>query len=164
LLRDDIFADFYIAKYGDEYLCSYIAFQKDVRKWYKIITIIFSVGGIGTAFGGQNIISAIIFFLIGIVQLLSSIEVYVIHSEKQIESLHKLRMMYYDRSNDLEKLFKVSHKITENEAECRFYELRDACRKIEELDLEINVKKIKKLKKKAQVELDKYINTYYARG
>lgn len=160
-MRDDIYADFYIAKYGDEYLCLYIAFQKKIRKWYKIITIIFSGSGIGSAFAGQNILSAIIFVLIGIVQVLSSLEVYIIHSEKQIESLHKLRMMYFDRCNDLERLFKSYEKIGKDEAEERFFELRKEFRKIEELDLEVNVKSIKKIRADAQKTLDIYINTYY---
>ena len=140
-MRDSIWNDFVQAKYGDEYLCLYIALQKDIRKWYKIITIIFSVGGIGAAFGGYKIISGVIFILIAFVQLVSSIEIYIIHSEKQIEDLHKLRMMYYDRANDLERLFNSYEKIDEQQASDRFYELRKSARQIEELDLQVKYQK-----------------------
>jgi hypothetical protein len=162
-MRDLIWNDFAQAKYGDEYLCLYISLQKRIRRWYKILTILFSIGGIGTAIKGQNGFSVIIFFLIGLVQVISSIEIYIVHSEKQIDELHKLRMLYYDRANDLEQLFNTYEKVPTDQSELRFYELRKKSRDIEELDLMADVKKIEKLKRKALIAFNNYINSYYGK-
>lgn len=157
-----IWYEFVHAKMGDEYLSLYLCRQKNIRKWFKIITIIFSASGIF----GWSIWKPIAWVACGgiaVVQVFTSIESYLIHTETQLEELSKLRLLYYTRSNKLEELYSqlIKDEITEIKADSLFFEFRRSAQEIEELDNKLNIKSIKKLERKAQLRTDNYLKTYY---
>ena len=80
-INDIIWYDLVNAKYGDEYLIVYIQKQRNIRKWFKILTILFSASGIFSAFQSLKIPTIISCIFIGIVQLATLIEGWIIHSE-----------------------------------------------------------------------------------
>lgn len=83
---------------------------------------------------------------------MTSIENFIIHSENDLDNISKLRMLYYEKLNDLEKLwhsFKTS-KVSIEEATEQFFELRKSSKEAEELDNKINVRTYQKLKKKIE--------------
>jgi hypothetical protein len=162
-IRNKIWYDLVHTKYGDEYLVLYLGRQRMFRKWFKVLTILFSASGIFSAFQSAKIPTIISCSIIGIVQLITSIENFIIHSEDDLDNLSKLRIQYYDRTNKLEELwnsFSIK-KITDEEATTEFFNLRKSAKEIEELDNKLNVRTFQKLKNKANVITNNYLNTYY---
>ena len=158
-----IWYDLVHTKFGDEYLCLYLGRQRAIRKWFKILTIVFSAGGIFSAFQSAQIPTIISCLVIGIVQILTSIENFIIHTEDDLDRLSKLRLLYYDRTNKIEELFYSikTKKITEEEASNEFFILRKSANEIEELDNKLNVRTFKGLKIIADRNTNNYLNTYY---
>ena len=158
-----IWYDLVHTKYGDEYLVLYLGRQRTYRKWFKVLTILFSASGIFSAFQSAKIPTIISCSIIGIVQLITSIENFIIHSEDDLDRLSKLRLLYYDRTNKLEELWNslTTEKITNEQATTEFFELRKSAKEIEELDNKLNVRHFKKLKLIANNNSNKYLNTYY---
>lgn len=158
-----IWYDLVHTKYGDEYLVLYLGRQRTFRKWFKILTIIFSASGVFSAFQSAKIPTIISCTIIGIVQLITSIENFVIHSEDDLDNLSKLRLHYYDRTNKLEELWNSckNQKLSDEEATNIFFNLRKSAKEIEELDNKLNVRSIKKLKQIANINTNNYLNTYY---
>lgn len=161
-IDNKIWYDFVHAKMGDEYLILYLCRQRDYRKYFKIGTILCSASGI---FGWAiwQPISWLACGVIAIVQVFTSIESFLIHSEDQLDSLSKLRMLYFNRANMLEELWYdlVKGNITDEAASKAFFELRKSAQEIEELDNKLNVKTISKLKVKARFKTETYLNTYH---
>lgn len=161
-IDNKIWYEFIHTKMGDEYLVLYLSRQRDVRKWFKICTIALSASGI---FGWTiwQPISWLACAAIAVVQLFTSIETFLIHTEDQLSKLSKLRLLYYDRANRLEELWHqlVKCSISDNDAGKEFFSLRKSAQEIEELDNELNIKTIKSLKEEAQKRTNKYIETYH---
>jgi hypothetical protein len=158
-----IWYDFVHTKYGDEYLVLYIGRQRTYRKWFKILTIIFSASGVFSAFQSAKIPTIISFIAIGLVQVATSVENFIIHSEDDLDSLGRLRLLYYEQSNKLEELWHslYTDKISIEDATTEFFKLRTSAKAIEELDNKLNVRPFSKLKKTANSNTNKYLNTYY---
>lgn len=158
-----IWYDLVHTKFGDEYLVIYLGRQKMYRKWFKILTILFSATGIFSAFQSAKIPTIISCAIIGLVQLATSIENFIIHSEDDLDNLSKLRILYYERVNKLEELWDSlkNNKISIEQATQDFFELRKSSKEIEELDNKLNVRTFKSLKKIANVNTENYLNTYY---
>ncbi|WP_298145950.1 hypothetical protein [Flavobacterium sp.] len=162
-IENKIWYDLVHTKYGDEYLIQYIKRQKLYRKWFKVLTILFSASGIFSAFQSAKIPTIISCVFIGLVQLATSIENFIIHSEDDLDKLGSLRMLYYTRLNNLEELWNnyYNNKITDNEATEKFFELRKSASEIEELDNKLNIRTYSKMKEKANTLTNQYFNTYY---
>jgi hypothetical protein len=163
LINNKIWYDLVHSKFGDEYLILYLDKQKSIRKIFKIATILFSATGIFSAFNSFKIPTIIACIAIGVVQCSTSIENFIIHSEKDLEELGKLRLLYYERTNKLEELWSdlQSSKLSKEQATTAFFALRQSSKEIEDLDNNINVRSFKKLRKKANILTNNYLTTYY---
>ncbi len=161
-IDNKIWYDLVHAKKGDEYLVLYLCRQRDIRKYFKIGTIVFSAGG---AMGWTiwNPIAGLACAVIALTQLFGSIESFLIHTEDQLDTLSKLRLLYYDRANRLEELWHDLAKgnITDEKASKIFFGLRKSAQEIEELDNKLNIKKVKKLDAEAQYKTKVYLDTYH---
>ena len=162
-IQTKIWYDLVNTKFGDEYLVLYLSRQRTIRKWFKILTILFSASGIFSAFQSAKIPTIISCIAIGVVQVATSIENFIIHSEDDLDSLSKLRLLYFDRTNKLEELWNSlqTSKITSEEATTEFFNLRKSAKEIEKLDNKLNVRNFKKLKVFADNNTRTYLNTYY---
>lgn len=162
-IQTKIWYDLVHTKFGDEYLVLYLSRQRTIRKWFKVLTILFSASGIFSAFQSAKIPTIISCVAIGLVQVATSIENFIIHSEDDLDQLSKLRLMYFDRTNKIEELWHslADKKITDQEATNEFFLLRKSAKEIEELDNKLNVRNFKKLKSIADVNTRTYLNTYY---
>jgi hypothetical protein len=105
--------------------------------------------------------SAIVIGMTAVAQLLNLIENEIIPTEKAIEDLCSLRLMYYNHWNDLENLYQSVDKLAFDEAQAKFYELRKNAQKIEELDNKVNVKDISKIIVKARAKTMNYLKSHY---
>lgn len=162
-IEKKIWYDLVHTKHGDEYLILYLARQRLYRKWFKIITIVFSAGGIFNAFQSNQIPTIISFSVIGVIQLVTSIENFIIHSEDDLDKISKLRMLYYNRLVSLEELWHslINNKISNEVAAESFFELRKSANEIEELDNNLNVREYRKLINISNIKTNNYLNTYY---
>lgn len=150
-------------KYGERYLTWYLSLQRKLKKGFQIMTLIVSVSGI---LGWKYFESYawIAFILIVIMQLLLLIENQLIRSDKEIEDISNLRMMYTRYFNKLERLWTEYYydRIEKNKTIDIFFEYRSTdWEKIEELDSKINVKRYKGLMRRTEIETIDYINKYH---
>ena len=99
-----------------------------------------------------------------IMQLLLLIENQLIRSDKEIEDISNLRMMYTKYFNKLERLWTDFHynRINENNAIDKYFEFKESdWEKIEELDCKLNIKRYKRLMDATEQETNDYINKYH---
>lgn len=150
-------------KYGEKYLTKYLGLQRTLKKSFQIMTLIISVSGIlGWKYFEDY--AWIAFILIMIMQLLLLIENQLIRSDKEIEDISNLRMMYTKYFNKLERLWTDFHydRINENNAIDKYFEFRESdWEKIEELDCKLNIKRYKRLMDATEQETNDYIIKYH---
>lgn len=130
------------------------------------MTLILSVSGI---FGWKYFedYAWIAFILIAIMQLFILIENEIIRSNKEIEDIASLRMMYTRYFNKLEKLWTEfeSKRITEDKSFETFFNLKETdWERIEELDCKLNIKHYSRLMNKADIQTNNYIDKYHNHG
>jgi hypothetical protein len=97
-------------------------------------------------------------------QLLTLIENQLIRSEKEVEEISNLRMMYTKYFHKLEQLYTEFYfnRITDENATNQFFELRKTdWEKIEELDCKLDIKKFNLLMNKTDIETNQYFNKYH---
>jgi len=153
-------------KYGEIYLSKYLGVQRTLKKSFQILTLFVSLSGILGWKYFENYVW-IAFTLIAIVQLLLLIENQIIRSDKEIEEISNLRMMYTRYFNKLEMLWtKYQHdQIKDKKAMSDYFELRQSdWENIEELDCKLNIKRYKKLMNKTEIETNHYLNKYHING
>lgn len=162
-MRDKIWYEMCHIKYGDSYLAHYLFRQKSIRKWFKILTLVFSTGGV---FGwkiwvGIPVIACI---LISFMQLINLVENQIIINEKEINKICELRNKYVSYFNKLEKLWTDfdADRISEQEASEQFYLLRQDGADLETRDNELHISIFKKLCTRADLETRNYFIQYHS--
>ncbi len=153
-------------KYGEIYLSKYLGVQRTLKKSFQILTLFVSLSGILSWKYFEEYVW-IVFVLIAIIQLLLLIENQIIRSDKEIEEISNLRMMYTRYFNKLEMLWtKYQHdQIKDKKATSDYFELRQSdWENIEELDCKLNIKRYKRLMNKTEIETNHYINKYHTNG
>ena len=162
-MKDIIWYEMVHVKYGVNYLACYLDRQKFIKKWYKILILIFSASGV---FGWKvwTFIPVIACGLIAIMQIVTLIEKHVIPTDKDIEDVSKLRNKYITYFNKLEKLWKDyrSKQLDEKQARDQFYTLREFATTIESLDNKLNIRDFKKQKAKANKQTNDYFSQYHS--
>ncbi len=164
-IRDMIWPEMHHAKYGDNYLVHYIGRQKTKRKWFKIITLIFSSGGVfGWSIWQNGVFPVIACGIIALVQLISLVENQLIHTDNDLEKVAELRNKYISRFDDLEKLWLDldADRLNEQKATLKFYQLRKNGADIESTDNKLDIQKHKSLCKIADSETRNYFNQYHS--
>lgn len=150
-------------KYGEIYLSKYLGLQRTLKKSFQILTLVVSLSGIlGWKYFEDYVWIA--FILIALVQLLLLIENQIIRSDKEIEDISNLRMMYTKYFNKLERLWtKYQYgQIKEKKALDEYFELRQSdWEKIEELDCKLNIKRYRKLMNNTETETNHYLKKYH---
>ena len=150
-------------KYGEIYLTKYLGLQRNLKKGFQIMTLVVSASGILGWKYFENY-AWIAFLLIIAMQLLLLVENQLIRSDKEMEEISKLRMLYTKYFVKLEKLWFdfYSERITENESMDKYFEYRDTeWLEIEELDCKLDIKRYKRLMKQTEDETKNYINRYH---
>jgi len=134
-------------KYGEIYLTKYLGLQRTLKKGFNISTLLISASGILSWKYFEDYVW-IAFFLIAVMQLIVLVENQLIRSDKEIEDISNLRMMYTRYFNKIEKLWTEFHydRITEKDAIDQYFNLRETdWEKIEELDCQLNIKRYKRI-------------------
>ena len=162
-METKIWYEFVHYKHGDDYLVLYMNRLKTVRKTVNISTLIFSTSGI-FSWTFWIYLPVVTSCLTAIIQLFRLVENQIIPSDKDIEQVAKLRDMYFDHANKLERLCIDSRnkEITEQQATDRFFELREAAKEIKTVNNKINIQEIIKLQDKADIKTNDYIKQYHS--
>ena len=163
-MDEKLWYEFVHTKYGDCYLSLYLSRQNSIRKWVKILTLIFSTSGIlGWRIWKQPEVTEVSCILIAIVQLFHLIENQIVRSDSEIAKIIELRALYFKQCNKLEQLwieFRAG-RLDEKPVADEFFKLRDEAAKIEKLDDNLNIKQRKKLMNKAHKQTINYISQYH---
>ncbi|MEM8764814.1 MAG: hypothetical protein AAGD88_13430 [Bacteroidota bacterium] len=153
-------------KYGEIYLVKYLGLQRTLKKTSQILTLLVSFSGIlGWKYFEEYVWIA--FGLIAAVQLLLLIENQIIRSDKEIEDISNLKMLYTRYFNKLEELWTRNQycRITDDEAVDKYFEYRKSdWLKIEELDTKLSIKRWKILMSTTEKEANNYLNKYHIDG
>lgn len=150
-------------KYGEIYLTKYLSRQRTLKKSFAIFTLLISGSGILGWKYFENY-AWIAFILISLMQLFLLIENHLIRSDKEIEEISDLRLMYTRYFNKLERLWAEFHYSTiDNEVVLdKYFKLRKSdWEKIEELDCKLDIKRYKGLMNKTEIETNQYIDKYH---
>jgi len=165
---EKIIWDEYIqAKSWEQYISEYTGRKMDIRKWFNIITGALVVIGSSTwsfwSLWEKFWITPIIMLIIGISQILASTLPHIIVDSETLKSLSKLRGMYIEYFNKLERLeLKIlNNNISQEEIEEQYFILRETIYPIEELKDSINIKSIKSLNKKITDRIVSMVNDRY---
>ncbi|MBU2922318.1 hypothetical protein KO504_13275 [Winogradskyella psychrotolerans] len=153
-------------KYGEIYLTKYLGLQRTLKKTFQILTLLVSLSGIlGWKYFESYVWVA--FILIALVQLLLLVENQIIRSDKEIDEISNLRMMYTKYFNKLEVLW-TKHQydqLKKKKVMQEYFDLRQSYwEKIEELDCKLNIKRYKTLMEYTEIETNHYLNKYHKNG
>lgn len=165
-MNDKIWFEMVDMKYGETYLTLYLELQRTLKKIFNILTLLLSVSGILGWKYFENYVW-IAFILIAIMQLFILIKNEIIRSDKEIEDIASLRMMYTRYFNKLERLWTEFEckKIDEEKSLEMFFQYKETdWEKIEELDCKLNIKEYNWLMNKADIKTNSYINKFHKHG
>lgn len=167
MIRDKIWYEIADIKYGEVYLALYLNRCRSQRRAFKIITLIFSAGGV---FGWSiwEPLAVIACLIIAAIQILVLIEGQIVRSDEDMLKIGQLRELYVKYLNRLEKIWVdfESNNITDSEASDAYFKLVDQMKsKIETKDNELYINSgIKSLLKEAHHEHLNYLNNRYGKG
>lgn len=162
-MRNKIWYELTKMKFGEIYLSKYLSLQRKLKRTFNIITLLLSVSGIlGWKFFENY--AWIAFILICIMQLFTLVENQIIRSDKEIDQISELKLLYVRYCNKLEKLWYDFHnkKITEEESNSLFFQYRsDDWEKIEVLDGKLDIKQYNSMMNKTEIEALNYLKNYH---
>jgi len=150
-------------KYGELYLTKYLGLQKRLKKIFQIAALVISMSGILSWKFFEDYVW-IAFLLIALIQLVLLVEDVIIRSDKEIEEIAELRMMYTKYFFKLEVLWTDYQYDRIEEIDCsdKYFNLRRRdWHKIEEKDTKLNIKKYPHLMKESETDTMNYLNNYH---
>lgn len=167
LINNILFDELVQAKCWEQYASEYVGRKIDFRKWFNVVSIALALVG-GSTWGvwqslDANWVSPVIFALIGVSQLLSAVQKNIVVSDDTLKDIMRLRTMYLEYFNKLEALYldMREERITDIEAEKRYFILRESVYRIEELKDSLNIDTIDKLNEEVQARVNDYIYIRY---
>jgi hypothetical protein len=167
MIREKLWYEIADTKYGELYLAFYISRCRNYKKTFKILTLIFSAGGV---FGWKiwEPFAVVACVIIAVIQLLSLIENQIVRSDDDLIKIGELRNLYISYLNKLEKLWVdfENQKFNEDETAESFFKLKEKIKSVIESkdnELEINGG-IERLLKKCDATLETYLNKRYGKA
>jgi hypothetical protein len=161
-MRDRIWVELTQTKHDTEFLALYSERQRVVLRWFNIGILIFSSGGAmgWTIWDKVPVVACII---IAVVSLLRLLQPHLIMTDKLLNNLDRINSFYFDKYNQIEKLWFdfEADRIDEQEASKRFYNLLDTCKEFSSILDETVREKPKSLIKKAKKYSDDYLNQVF---
>ena len=154
------------AKSWEQYISEYTGREMDWRNYYNIASIVLSITGSTTwtlwkvlDIDWMNYVTPVLFVLTATSQIISAIQTKVVVDESTLKSLSKLRSMYIEYFNKLEKLYLCVHGNTMNQDDVKkeFFALRETVYPIEELKDSLNIRELKNVSKKVKIHMEKYL-------
>lgn len=164
-MRNKLWYEIAQARFGFEYLALFLDVQKWRKKWFKILVLIFSTGGImGWKIWEYEYATQIACGVIAVVELFQLLENQIILKDEKLEKLSDLRIKYLEYSNHLEKLWLEFETETRDETTTRdiYFKLRNKeYVEIQKMDNELDIPQIEKTKKKAESIASNYLRKHF---
>lgn len=149
-------------KYGEIYISLYLTRQRQIRKWVKILLIVFSSAGIMSwkVWELAPLFSGVVTSLF---QLFSLVENHVFLTESQLEELNELSYKYTNLFYEVELLWQnlEDKSLNIEEIKSKFYSLRKLKNEINNKDFKLDLTEVVKLMDKADSITLKYLETYH---
>jgi hypothetical protein len=157
-MRDRIWKELGQSKHNHFYSIFLLARQRRILNYFNIIILVFSSAGImgWPIWQKLPLISCIIVAGISLLKLLSP---HIAPSEKQIDKLDQITDFYFDYYNKIEQLWldHYNNRLTEEQAQNKFYKVKATEKEINKLVNEIIKSTNKKIKSKAAKETTNYL-------
>lgn len=161
-----LWSEIALIKYHYEYLVLYLDWHRAIRKWVKIITTLFSAGGVFGWAIWKDTLPQIACSGIAVIQLLTLVEGHIYLPDDKMEKGAELKVKLNEYLLKLEETwYKVrQRKINEDELTSIFFELKNNYgAKIQDTENKLDIKHKKKLMLKAdkymREHLDLFINS-----
>ncbi|MDF2192609.1 hypothetical protein [Paraflavitalea sp. CAU 1676] len=156
-MRERIWSELGQAKHNHFYSCFLLARQRRWLNYYNMTILAFSSGGVmGWAiWKNLPLLSCIIVATISLAKLLSP---HIMPSEKQIDKLDQISDFYFDYYNKIEQIWydHYNDRITDEQAQARFYEIKNTERDIGKIVNEI----VKSINKRIYIRADQETRNY----
>jgi hypothetical protein len=162
-MRKKVWNDLAQIRHSFEYLALFLDIQKRRKKWFNILTIIFSAGGI-MGWSIWEYAPAVACVIIAFVHLVKLLENQIILNDDKFEKFSELRTKHLEYLNDLEKLWFEFEDHSKEEAQLRdtYFQLRkEQYTKIQKMDDALNIPHIGKLIRRSDILAEDYLNKHF---
>jgi hypothetical protein len=155
-----IWNELYRLKYHERYLSLYLDVIKDRRKWFQIVMLLFSTGGVmGWALWEYApIIGA---GVASIVQIVSLFHDRIVMSDADMGRVMDLRMLHISVFNRMERLWVEMKEGKAGSFSGRFYDLRNEMADIHQLDNRIDLPTKRRIIAQASIQAKQYLEDYF---
>lgn len=163
-MREKIWYELVQLKFGEIYLAHYLTKQKKNKKYFKIVTLIFSSGGVLSWSIWQNgFLAVIACAIVAVIQIFNLIENQLILNDRDIEKIADLRNMYLEQLKNMEHLWERfnSENISESEVTNEYYQLKKFSIEIEAMDNGLEIQKLEKIINVSDKEVRDYLKYNY---
>ena len=163
-IREKIWYEIWDSKKYEFYTTYYISLQKRIRKWVKIIIIVFSINGVLSWKVFQNpLLAQISSYIVAGVALLQLVENFLYHNDDEIDCLSQMNRAYKAYNSKVEKLWLniYSSLVSVDDATNQFYEIKDAHDKeMADFDKKVRIKPFSYYQNKAELATKNYLQRY----
>jgi|AntRauTorckE5430_2_1112549.scaffolds.fasta_scaffold53857_1 hypothetical protein len=163
-MRKKVWNELAQIRHSLEYLALFLDVQKSRKKWFNILTVIFSTGGV-MGWKMWEYAPAVACAIIAVIHLFKLLENQVMLSDEKFEKLSELRTKHLEYSNDLEKLWFEFENGCKDEVELRntYFELRkEHYTKIQKMDDALNIpNKDGELIKRSDILATNYLEKHF---
>jgi hypothetical protein len=161
-MRERLWYELGQVKHNHCYCTFLISRQRRFLNYFNIIILSFSSAGVmgWAVWKDSPFVACIIVALISLLKLLGP---QIVPSDKQIEKLDNVADFYFDYFNDLEQIWydHYNYRISDQEAQSKFYILKNTEREISKIVNEIVKSTNKKIYKKADIETRNYLQRIF---
>jgi hypothetical protein len=161
-MRERIWYELTQSKHNNLYCVYLLSYLRQVLNIFNIIILAFSAGGImGWAVWKEFPLASCI--IIATISLLRLLQPHLIPSDKQIDKLDQVADFYFDYFNNLEQLWLdyYNSRITEKEAQTKFYKIKNSEKTINKTVIEIIKRTNKKVANKTDFETRAYLKNNF---
>ena len=161
IIRDRIWNELIDANKDEQYLCYYLALAKRRKRIFKLLLIVVSI--LGLALAQNTKVTAIIFSLIVLVEVVKNLIPEIFPDEHLIEKLPEYRILKVNKFQKLDELWMKLNLgiLSEEEASEQYFLIRKDDAQIEAMDNSIYLPPKKKLLQRADTELKIYVENHY---
>jgi predicted metallo-beta-lactamase superfamily hydrolase len=157
-MRDRLWYELGQVKHNHFYCVFLLSLQRRLLNYFNMTILAFSSAGImgWTIWKEIPLVACIIVATISLLKLLSP---HIVPSEKQIDKLDQVTDFYFDYFNKLEIIWfdHFNYRLTDEQAQAKFYKLKDTERDINKTVNEIVKSTNSKIYQKADTETRNYL-------
>ncbi|MGF7214747.1 multidrug efflux pump subunit AcrB [Spirosoma lacussanchae] len=161
---DKLWYEMLDAKMREFYCTAYLKRHRNIKRLYKVATLVFSTSGIlGWAFLKDSTFGIVTSSIISVISLLQLIEGQIFHSDDQLDSVCQLTLCYETHFRRIEQLFNQLNawEIEDAQASKTYYQLCETYSKeIFDSSKKVTIKNHERMKAESESEAQSYLQRY----